>query len=70
MYTKYRIKLRLTYNYTLQEYDGLYYFGLDDEEYKLVQFLSILRRAPCRRARTFPSLQGMRRACVLRRFYQ
>ena len=37
MYTKYRIKLRLTYNYTLQEYDGLYYFGLDDEEYKLVQ---------------------------------
>lgn len=37
MYTKHRIKLRLTYNYTLQEYDGLYYFGLDDEEYKLVQ---------------------------------
>ena len=37
MYTKHRIKLRLTYNYTLQEYDGLYYFGLDDEEYKLVE---------------------------------
>ena len=37
MYSKHRIKLRLTYNYTLQEYDGLYYFGLDDEEYKLVQ---------------------------------
>lgn len=33
MNLKHRIKLRLTYNYTLQEFDGLYYFGLDDSEY-------------------------------------
>ena len=30
---KHRIKLRLIYNYTLQEFDGLYYFGLNDAEY-------------------------------------
>lgn len=30
---KHRIKLRLIYNYTLQEFDGLYYFGLNDVEY-------------------------------------
>lgn len=37
MYIKHKIKLRLTYNYTLQEYDGLYYFGLNDAEYKLIK---------------------------------
>ena len=35
MNLKHRIKLRLTYNYTLQEFDGLYYFGLDDLEYDI-----------------------------------
>lgn len=34
MYVKHQIKLRLTYKYTQQEYDGLYYFGLTDAEYK------------------------------------
>lgn len=34
MYVKHQIKLRLTYKYTQQEYDGLYYFGLNDVEYK------------------------------------
>lgn len=34
MYDKHKIKLRLVYNFTLQEFNGIYYFGLTDEEYK------------------------------------
>lgn len=54
MYRKHQIKLRLTYNYTLQEYDGLYYFGLDDNEYKLVyKYRNTKLKTPFRNIRLY-----------------
>lgn len=32
--SKYRRKLRMTYNYTYQQFDGNYYFGVTEEEYQ------------------------------------
>lgn len=43
--SKYRRKLRVTYNYTLQNFDNFYYFGLNDEDYNKLK--SEIRRHKC-----------------------